>query len=316
MPESSSSGSGNGSGPAGSGNASAPQTLSIDATQFATMFATAFAQAQAQLNTTQPAGTASQAPAPTPAPPPVASTQVIANPGTSTTSIPDLFPFVDEAVLHDIAAHTFKPSDLWKLDERIANLADRKQRILDLDTMSFSDNLSPRSFPTLAHLLIPLEVYHQVLLAYLSGNNSVTTILQISRYFTKFRASLIRFNEQYRWSAVQLYFTNFFMERRSEMRSGSYSGWATIDHQLQAEYLFGQNRPAAVTSSSSGSSAKSKPRSEDRKGQICFAFNTLSGCSSPCPEGRKHICRDCHKAKGTEHAHSSKDAACPNSSSR
>ncbi|THU76007.1 hypothetical protein K435DRAFT_705883 [Dendrothele bispora CBS 962.96] len=183
-----------------------------------------------------------------------------ANDPAPSKSLFHLFYRLDQKLLVDITRHEFRPYDLFKLDTRVRQKADCSSG--GLDTL-LSRPGSHKDYPSLEDLLIPLLVYFEVLVAYLSTNST--------------NASL------YKWAFVLDYHWAYHDMRRLDMKDGFYDRWGAPDAELLLELI---RHPQSRSSPSGKSTA---PLEE----QPCWGWNSGKCKTSPCPDGRAHKCKIC-----------------------
>ncbi|EPT05788.1 hypothetical protein FOMPIDRAFT_1092138, partial [Fomitopsis schrenkii] len=161
-------------------------------------------------------------------------------------SLLDLFPTVKAGVLLDIARHDFEPSDLYKLDSKYRDKAERS--ILDLSGGTITlRRTTTKDYPSFNSLFPPLTVYFQILLAFAASSNNAYLTFQVGRASMAYLRQLEIFHEEYQWSAVLAYHMEFHHLRLREMANGDYGGWARIDTELQAQHLVGRERSRTGT---------------------------------------------------------------------
>ncbi len=215
--------------------------------------------------------------------------------GTSTTSLFTLFPEVEVATITSIIQHDLRCSDLYKLDPRYCNKAERKTLELNSTTLELSnDDSSLKKYKTLSSIVVPLTTYFSILMAhYQPMAKSALLGIQLFRY----TAHLTKITSEYEWHAVVAYHMAFFTRRRREMIDGDYGGWGRIDLELRGEHLF----PNRKIKASSPTSKKVMPM--DRSTIPCRNFNTGKCIRAQGPWGHQHICSTCGKMDHGAHTH-------------
>ncbi|EPT02899.1 hypothetical protein FOMPIDRAFT_1029190 [Fomitopsis schrenkii] len=179
-------------------------------------------------------------------------------------SLLDQFPSVKAGVLLDIARHDFEPSDLYKLDSKYRDKAERS--VLDL------------------------SVYFRILTAFASSSGNPLFSCHVATSTMEYLCQLQKFHEEYQWSAVLSYHMEFHHRRLREMTRGDYSKWGMIDASLQVQHLFGRERVRTAGHSQAGVLKPAGPR--DASGEVCQNFNR-GKCDSPCRNRRAHKCSTC-----------------------
>ncbi|KAI0364731.1 hypothetical protein BV20DRAFT_955666 [Pilatotrama ljubarskyi] len=175
--------------------------------------------------------------------------------GTSLST--SLFPHVEVHVLLDVVRHEFDPSDLpvSKLDPKYRDHSARV--ILDFDGSVGGFTIRNPSlqdlYPSLHSIFAPLTTYFQILTTFAASSGSTAAVYQVASGSYAYLSQLVQFDEEYQWSAVLAYHMDFHHKRRKFMTNGDYSGWNTIDRDLQAKHLFGKESTSltAVRSTSS-----------------------------------------------------------------
>ncbi|KAL1667455.1 hypothetical protein GGF50DRAFT_48501 [Schizophyllum commune] len=224
-----------------------------------------------------------------------------ASPGAS---LYDIFPLIEPELLLAIAQHTLKPTDLHKLDSRYRDKVDQGS------SESAASNRGPpvKDYPSLNSLVIPLHVYFQVLGAFgATGGGSATDVFNIMQGGFQYLQHLTQLHQHYEWAGVLEYHMAFHLKRRRDMGNGDYSGWLQPDAALMSTILlhrtkqYGRDsRSGAGSSGSSKVKAGSSPSGRIPKGeQTCFLYNTGT-CTTPCPDGRKHVCKRCSSPSHVE----------------
>ena len=205
---------------------------------------------------------------------------------TSGMSLDRSFPHVEPALRLAIAKHDFRPGHLYKLDATVKERP--KPRTFEIsDDGEFTQrdrDASPKDYPSFRTLYDPLVVYFEILEYFIISSGNIPAIQQVVLGCSEYLRLLYQIYTRYEWSAVLQYHFMFHNRRIAEMREGDYSGWRTIDSELAALYLYSNPKPPnRATTSSSSTNAK----------QTCFAFQT-GKCSTPCPQGRQHKCKNCN----------------------
>lgn len=201
------------------------------------------------------------------------------------------FPEVEEAVIISVVTHTLKPSDLYKLDIKYRDKADRGTLEFDNGSVRVRTDTSTRDYPTPQSIEAPLTVYIRILIAHAVPTGQVAEVALATMSYME---SFLKLRTDYEWSAVLQYHMAFFARRRREMVQGNYSGWRQMDQQLQGDHLVGfrKPRPAATAAQASSSSRRLDVA---RTTEVCRMFNT-GMCTTgaiPCRNGRIHKCLQC-----------------------
>ncbi|THU79767.1 hypothetical protein K435DRAFT_697128 [Dendrothele bispora CBS 962.96] len=205
-----------------------------------------------------------------------------ANDPALSKSLFHLFYRLDQKLLVDITRHEFRPYDLFKLDTRVCQRADRSSG--GLDTL-LSCPGSHKDYPSLEDLLIPLLVYFEVLVAYLSTSSAnASLVAALALGTTKYISHLTDLSRQYKWAFVLDYHWAYHGMRRLDMKDGFHDRWGAPDAELLLELI---RHPQTRGSSSSGKSTA--PLEE----QPCWGWNSGKCKTSPCPDGRAHKCKIC-----------------------
>lgn len=205
------------------------------------------------------------------------------------------FPEVEEAVIIAVITHQFRASDLYKLDSKYRDKAERGVLEFENGAVRVKTDSSTKDYPTSLSIELPLMVYFRILVAHaFTTGNGVAVALPTLSYVESF----LKLRSEYEWPAVLAYHMAFFARRRQEMAQGSYSGWKRIDTELQADHLAGYRKARPTASSSQ---AKRLGDSVPRIGEACRLFN-LGSCTSPCRNGRVHKCAKCSKSDHGAHA--------------
>ncbi|EPS92742.1 hypothetical protein FOMPIDRAFT_1106331, partial [Fomitopsis schrenkii] len=156
-------------------------------------------------------------------------------------SLLDVFPKIKASVLLEIARHEFEPSDLYKLDLKFRDKAERS--VLDLTGDSITlRKTSTKDYPSYNSLVPPLTVYFSILSAFVASSNNISLLFEVTRATMMYLHRLELFREEYQWSAVLAYHMDFHHLRLREMAHGDFTGWGRIDSELKAEYLVGKER--------------------------------------------------------------------------
>jgi hypothetical protein len=178
---------------------------------------------------------------------------------------------LEASLLLSIIRHDFLPDDLHKLG--------RKWKPRDYQAPTTS---SPKTYPSLDSLLIPLNTFFSVLTAYAYSVDRSDVACLIATGGYTYSTLLIEYNQQYQWNAVLEYHMEYHNKRRAEMALGDYSRWGIPDLDLQSRFLMPHIRSAAP--------AKAKAPKEQ---QYCFGFQSGSCQTTPCPDKRMHKCKNC-----------------------
>lgn len=200
------------------------------------------------------------------------------------------FPEVDEAVIIAVISHQFRGSDLYKLDSKYRDKADRATLEIENGAVRVKTDSSVKDYPTPSSVELPLLVYFRIIIAHCAPSGDAATI---TLYVLSYIESFLRIRTEYEWSAVLGYHMAFFRRRRREMAHGDYSGWRKTDPELHTDHLAGF-RKAPRTANTSAQS-KRNGESNARTTEVCRMFN-LGSCTSPCRNGRIHKCTNCNKA--------------------
>ncbi|KAJ7250505.1 hypothetical protein B0H12DRAFT_976874, partial [Mycena haematopus] len=149
-----------------------------------------------------------------------------------------LFPRVKASLLLDIARHDFEPLDLFKLDSRFRDRADKSH--LDVESGSVLVKTragSLKDYPSLHSLLTPLNVYFDILLSFAASAGDAAVTRLMGHGALAYSNLLLDLNQKYEWQAVVQYHMDFHMDRIQEMCRGDYTGWALLDSQLVSQHL-------------------------------------------------------------------------------
>jgi hypothetical protein len=156
----------------------------------------------------------------------------VGNTSSGTSYLPSFdhpFPHVEEATITSILAHTFHPYHLWKLDPRHHERNQKKTLQLVGGSLEIApDDTALKDYKDVASLVVPLNVYFEILVHYSSPSVSGAIAILFFRYLTH----LHNMATEYSWSAVVNYHPQFFLQRRIEMRKGYYDLWARQDPEL------------------------------------------------------------------------------------
>ncbi|EPS92762.1 hypothetical protein FOMPIDRAFT_1137342 [Fomitopsis schrenkii] len=156
-------------------------------------------------------------------------------------SLLDQFPSVRASVLLDIARHEFEPSDLYKLDSRYRDKAERSVIDLSGGTLAVRAT-STKDYPTFNSVFPPLGLYFQILVTFVGTAQDPELSTYVSRVTFEYLIQLQALHEEYQWPAVLAYHMEFHHCRLREMARGDYSGWGDIDGKLQRKHLFNKDR--------------------------------------------------------------------------
>lgn len=198
------------------------------------------------------------------------------------------FPEVEEAVIISVITHQFRGSDLYKLDSKYRDKADRSTLEFENGAVRVKTDASVKEYPTPLSVELPLMVYFRILIAHAVTTGDVATVALATSAYTE---SFLRLRAEYEWPAVLAYHMAFFARRRREMAQGSYGGWKHSDAELQTDHLLGFRK--ARTAAASAHSRKTND-SGSRTTEACRLFN-LGHCTTPCRNGRTHKCSTCSK---------------------
>ncbi|KAG6894611.1 hypothetical protein C0993_011139 [Termitomyces sp. T159_Od127] len=150
-------------------------------------------------------------------------------------SLPALFPAIETSVLLDIARHEFCPMDLCKLDPALRfRCAEMEQT--DSGSLRITGT---KDYPVLHTLLIPLSTYFSILQAFAASSSDAHATFVIGNRAARYISHLASLNQKYEWAAVLQYHIHFYLNRRQEMLTGSYTGWAKPDDLLLTEFCLG-----------------------------------------------------------------------------
>lgn len=214
------------------------------------------------------------------------------NPAASASpSLLAQFPEVEEAVIILVVTHALKPSDLYKLDAKYRDKADRGTLEFENGSVQVRTDTSTRDYPTPQSIEAPLTVYIRILIAHAIPTGQVAEVALATLAYLE---SFLLLRTEYEWSAVLQYHMAFFARRWHEMAQGDYLGWKQMDQQLQGDHLLGYRkaRPAAGSSQASGSSRWVEVA---RNTEVCKLFNSglCTTGAVPCRNGRIHKCSQC-----------------------
>lgn len=204
------------------------------------------------------------------------------------------FPEVEETVIISVITHTLKGSDLYKLDSKYRDKADRGMLDFENGNIRMRTDTTTKDYPTPASIEIPLMVYFRIIIAHSAATGQS---VQVALATLSYVESFLRLRADYEWSAVLAYHMAFFARRRREMGQGDYNGWKRIDIELQSEYLLGYRKTRTATSSSTATRKPDPNRGTD----TCKLFNTGACVGTPCRNGRVHKCLKCSKADHGAH---------------
>jgi len=144
--------------------------LSLSAEQLAQLLGTVVSQLQRAPAIGAATGTAATVPSQVTAESFPAFSMAPASQPSAGMSLLDLFPSVKAGVLLDIARHDFEPGDLYKLDSKYRDKAERS--ILDLTGSTLTlRTTSTKDYPSFHSLFPPLTVYFRILTSYASSGN-------------------------------------------------------------------------------------------------------------------------------------------------
>lgn len=200
--------------------------------------------------------------------------------GTS-SSLLSQFPEVEAATIAAIIQHEFKGSDLYKLDSRYRDKAERGVLELENGSLQFKTEPTVKDYPNVNSVLQPLTVYFSILIAH-SVATGKTADLAVA--VLAYVSSLTKLATEFEWHAVLAYHMAFFARRRRDMLQGVYGGWALVDHALHGEYLLSYRKQKV-------SSVPAKKL--DHVKEVCNLFNKGTCTTTPCRNGRVHKCAQC-----------------------
>ncbi len=208
------------------------------------------------------------------------------NPAAGTSaSLLSQFPEVEAPVIATIIQHEFKGSDLYKLDSKYRDKAERGVLEWENGTLQFKSEPTVKDYPNPNFVIQPLTVYFSILIAH-SAATGKTAELAIATL--AYISSLTKLAVEFEWHAVLAYHMAFFARRRREMVQGVYSGWGSIDHSLHGEYLLSYRKQKA--------SPATLTRRADTGREVCNLFNKGSCTATPCRNGRVHKCSQCGRS--------------------
>ncbi|KAF8059535.1 hypothetical protein FPV67DRAFT_1426083 [Lyophyllum atratum] len=227
-----------------------------------------------------------------------------ANPAAGASpSLLSQFPEVEEAVILAVINHTLKPSELYKLDSKYRDKAERGMLEIEGGTLRVKSDTTTKDYPTPYSIEAPLTVYLRILVAHASA----AQVPIVARAAMLYLAQFLKLRTEYEWSAVLNYHMAFFARRRREMLAGEYLGWSSIDVELQADFLNGF-RKRAVTTTSPPSARKA---TESRATDLCRLFNQGRCTGAQCPNGRLHRCSTTGCGSTQHGAHACTHGAAP-----
>jgi hypothetical protein len=241
-------------------------------------------------------GSQAQAPQAQPAQPPAQPifAAISANNQVDGKRISSLYPQIEPALLDDIMTHKFKPTDLWKLDNRYRLRRERMAITFDHDQLVIKSDRETalKDFPSFHTFLAPLSVYLSILVSFAATSKDAGTVHWVAWATSQFTHSLTLLSQDFEWPAVLTYAIEFMTHRRTEMAADhDYSGWARQDHQLSLQYLmaYPKKRDLGVKPN------RDKPGNSGGSA-VCRNFNA-GGCPSPCQWHRIHKCAKCNSAQ-------------------
>ncbi|PBK80772.1 hypothetical protein ARMGADRAFT_864699, partial [Armillaria gallica] len=151
-------------------------------------------------------------------------------------SIFSLFPKVEAATITSIMQHKLRGANLYKLDPRYRDKANRKTLELNSTKLELSNNnAAMKEYKTLNSILDPLSMYFSILIMYAQPSGKAA-LLAVELFW--YNAHLSRTAAEYEWPTVVAHHMAFFAKQRHEMIDGDYSGWGCIDLELQDEDLY------------------------------------------------------------------------------
>lgn len=128
--------------------------------------------------------------------------------GMSTTSLFTLFPEVKVATITSIIQHNLHCSNLYKLDPRYCNKAERKTLELNGTTLELSnDNSSSKEYKTLSFIVVPLTTHFSILMVHYQPM-AKSALLGVQ--FFCYTAHLTKITSEYEWHVVVAYHMAFF----------------------------------------------------------------------------------------------------------
>jgi len=223
---------------------------------------------------------------------PVAPTMpaFIAPPPTNTgESIFERFYGIEAGLLLNVLRHDIMPLDIFKLDSKLRTRAE----VDDGAKAALLRDGAAREYPSIFALTTPLSIYFAILIFHARTAGNAVAVADLALASLAYIRNLTEFSHQYQWSAVLRYHNEFHLMRHQEMLRGDYTGWGKKDGELIASYLIGFGLPRNSDRKASSTPAKAQTPIEK---QTCFAFETGTCTSLPCPNGRLHKCRKCGSA--------------------
>lgn len=166
-------------------------------------------------------------------------------------TVPDspLFPRDDVFTLLSLSAErASRPSDISWMTEMfptiqppalISQIVKNEFRAMDLARLNprskrgqFAGGCSPRDYPTLQSLLVPLTIYFRVLQAWIAVSGDAEATRVVGEAALRYNMHILDLQGQYQWPAVVRYHMHFHERRRVDMERGDYSKWAVGDREL------------------------------------------------------------------------------------
>ncbi|KAJ7585843.1 hypothetical protein C8J56DRAFT_725049, partial [Mycena floridula] len=144
------------------------------------------------------------------------------------------FPFVDSGLVLDITCHDFRPMDLAKLDSKLCSKADHS--VGGVDAL-LSHSTSAKDYPSLHSIVLSVNVYFSILVAYASTSGKAEIMCLMSMGALAYISQLTELHQEYEWSAVLQYHMDYHQLCRREMIQGDYSHWGSRDLDLMAHHL-------------------------------------------------------------------------------
>lgn len=195
-----------------------------------------------------------------------------------------MFYDIDSALRLAIAKHEFKPEHLWKLDDQPAR-GQVKSKSFEIDDegviVKHEKSATVKDYPNPRSLVDPLIRYFLMLQIYVAHSAGLPSAIQVMYHTNEYLRLLLKLIADYDWAAVLHYHFHFHAIQLIDMRDGRYQGWSSRDRDLWAKFLDGHVK---IHSQRSSTNTNAK--------QTCFSFQT-GKCTSPCPQGRLHICKTC-----------------------
>src|SRR5882724_11813803 len=155
--------------------------------------------------------------------------------------------------------------------------------------LAIAGDTSPKEYPSFRSIHDPLHIYFNILMHQLITLGSPAPLTLFAHSSTKYMSGLYKLYLKYEWPQVLEYHFKFHNCHIVEMQDGIYNGWAHMDVDLMAMFLFSHPKAQQIKPASQQSGSGTKDISK----QVCHAF-TYDKCASPCKTGRTHKCRKCN----------------------